>query len=371
MEHDKKSLKEKKLDEIYEKYKENLTSIEDLTAGDDPNLLFFLWVKLFGFMLDDNPDKTISERGVKNRKYASYLLRKIAPKIMLLPQVVEDRNELLGYKKYEDGKKITLPKEPVIWTLNHGFKDDGLSTVTANGRSSYFLFGSLPQFYNTFDGFAAWYNGSIIINRKMKNSRIASMEKAGKVLDYGGDVVIFPEGVWNFSPNRLLLDFWPGVYRLAQEKGVKVVPTIHYVKDKSEGDKRDAIHTVIDEPIDFSNMSEKEALEYLRDTMATWYYLMMEKYGKSTREEELFGYKDVTDAWEQMINDRLDTVDYYDFEYEATAAYQDKSIVTPEEVWGPIANIKNVTFDNLSHVVAAKKLIREYKKNDFQSKNYS
>ena len=32
-----------------------------------------------------------------------------------------------------------------------------------------------------------------------------------------------------------------------------------------------------DDPIDITNMSEKEALKYYRDVLATWYYIMMEK----------------------------------------------------------------------------------------------
>ena len=38
------------------------------------------------------------------------------------------------------------------------------------------------------------------------------------------------------------------------------------------------IHTVIDDPIDITSMPEKEALEHYRDVLATWYYIMMEKY---------------------------------------------------------------------------------------------
>lgn len=367
MEHDKKSLKEKKLDQIYEKYKENLTSIEDLTAGDDPNLLFFLWVKLFGFMLDDNPDKTISEKGLKVRKYAYLLIKKLGPAFLKVPQVIEDKNELLGYKKYEDGKKIILPKEPVIWTPNHSFLDDALGSVTVAYRNAYFLFGSLPHFYNNIDALAVWLNGAVMTNRKVKNSRLASVDKATKVLKNGTDLIWYPEGVWNKSPNKLLLDFWPGIYKMAVDNGVCVVPMIHYVKDKSELDKNCLIHTVVDEPIDFSTMSEKQALEYLREVMSTWYYLMMEKYGKSTREESLNGHNDSLSAWESELEKRIAGAGAYDLSIETSYEYQRKENILPEDVWENIANLE-ITKENASHVLSARKMVMEYKKNNFQKR---
>ena len=38
-------------------------------------------------------------------------------------------------------------------------------------------------------------------------------------------------------------------------------------------------------------LSEQEGLTLLRDTMATWYFYLMEKYGHSTREELLEGFE--------------------------------------------------------------------------------
>lgn len=49
------------------------------------------------------------------------------------------------------------------------------------------------------------------------------------------------------------------------------------------------IHTVVDDPIRIDDLTERQALDYLRDIMATWYYLMIEAYSKSTRAEVLGG----------------------------------------------------------------------------------
>lgn len=358
--------KSKLLNEIEEKYSPSLSNISDLTAGDDPKLLFFINAILFGYMLDSDPNKTISKKGIDIRKYTCQILKTFGPGMLRVPQVFEDRNELMGENKYIDGKKIELPEEPVIWSPNHAFKDDPLSSVLAAYRSAYLFFGSLPQFFNTIDGFSTWLNGAVMIDRNSKVSREASMIKAKKLLDLGGDLIIYPEGVLNLSPNRLLLDFFPGVYRLSAETGAKVVPIIHYTKDKTETNKNDYIHTVVDEPIDFSNMTEKQGLEYLRDVMATWYYLMMEKYGKSTREELLGDFDTSTEAWEDSISARLGRVHSYDFATEFASAFKDGNIPSAEEVWKNIANVQNINSQNIQCINYAKMLIEEDKKNDYQ-----
>jgi hypothetical protein len=55
-------------------------------------------------------------------------------------------------------------------------------------------------------------------------------------------------------------------------------------------DKKNIIHTVVDDPIPLYTMQREEAIQYLRDNFASWTYKMMEKYGRSSREEELNGF---------------------------------------------------------------------------------
>lgn len=105
----------------------------------------------------------------------------------------------------------------------------------------------------------------------------------------GSDILIFPEGVWNKSPNALILNLWPGIYRIACETGAAVVPIIHYKKYYTIRDGSDPIHTVVDNPVRIDDLSEKAALSLVRDILATWHYLMMEKSGKASRAELMSG----------------------------------------------------------------------------------
>ena len=130
--------------------------------------------------------------------------------------------------------------------------------------------------------------------------------------------------------------------------------------------KDNPIHTVVDDPIRIDNLSEASGLEFVRDVMATWYYLMMEVYGKSSREKVLRGNETANIAWEEYLRERVGVVDFYDTEIELNADYRPKSIVRPEQVWNAVAKIKNPTIENILDVEYAKQLILDAENNDFQ-----
>ena len=243
---------------------------------------------------------------------------------------------------------------------------DDVAVSIGTARHAYVLFGSFPMFFNTFDGIGAYINGVVMCNRKVRTSRLASVEASRRLLDMGMDMLIFPEGVWNKTPDKLILNLWPGAYRLAKETGSKIIPVIHYLSDPHKKYEGNLIHTVIADPISMDGLSEKEGLALLRDTMATWYYLLMEKYGQTTREELLHGFETTDDAWESYLAMHTGCVKYYDKEIELRADYRPKDIVRPEDVWQPIADITEQTVENVHHVCYARQLIRREKRRDYQ-----
>ena len=373
-------------------HKEGLTDYVDL-VGDDliPGKFFFYNLKHYGHLLDLDPDKTFNEKENKLRANITFpIIQRFGKFFLSSPQIIENRNKLIAISnvkkelekegrmdkntkiellEYEPDKKIVLPKEPVIWTMNHGFKDDVLASVLCISRPFSMFFGSVPQFYNTFDGVLAYNMGSIIVNRKSKESRKFGAEKVKKAMDMGLDILMSPEGVLNKNPHKLLEYFWPGIYRLAKETGCKVVPIVHYIYDPTLRipKKYNPIHTVVDDPIDITYMKEKEALEYYRDILATWYYLMMENYGITTRKKLLNGYKTSTLAYEDVMQGLISTIDRYDIEFEKTITYHPKDIINPESVFEPIAKI-NPSKDNILHKNYAQNLVLTRKKEDFQGR---
>ena len=359
-----KKWKQKRLAEILQMHSGFITGPSDLLAGKPPSLFFYLFGKWYGRMLCGDMDSAALEKAIRWRRIINPALKVLSPLFMKAEQVVEDRNGLLGHPGRDSG--ITLPSEPVVWIANHAFKDDVAASIRAAKRHSFLVFGSLPIFYNTLDGVSLAWNGVILVNRKARKSAAATVQKAVDVMAGGADILIFPEGVWNKKPDQPLLDLWPGVYRIARETGAKIVPIVHYVEDAAYRTKHNRIHTAIDDPVSVEGLTEEEALQKLRDTMAGWYWLMMERYGRSTRETELSGYTDARSAWEEHLCRRVGMCARYDREIELHGDYRPKGTDRPEEVWEGIARIGKVTPDNAACIAYASRAVQEWRGQDFQ-----
>ena len=342
---------ESRINKIISDLGDTVTSPLDFFGDAKPSILFWPMVKLMRPLLSCDPDRMISRTSIRIRKILHPILMRFLPAFSEYKQVIE--------------RKIEISQDPVIWCPNHGFKDDVVASL-GSARHAYILFGSFPAFFNTFDGVGAYINGVVMCNRKVKKSKLASIETAKRLLNMGMDMLIFPEGVWNKTPDKLVLPAWPGAYRLAKETGSKIVPVIHYLADPHKKYKGNVIHTVIADPISMEGLDEQEGLELLRDTMATWYFHLMEKYGKSSREELLAGFETADEAWESYMAMHTGCVKCYDREIELCADYRPKQIVRPEDVWQSVANIQNIHPGNARHVICAKELIAREEKRDFQ-----
>lgn len=370
------------------KHSDELTEFRDV-VGDTmiPNKMFFLNSKLCGDALFNDPE--ISMKGCNSffrRILLDSLIRRFGPYMLGSKQVFENRKQLIDPESSEIDDKVTIPGEPVIWVSNHHFKDDVLGSLLATSRHANIFFGSIPVFLNTLDGLLAYLNGSAIVNRKSKSSKNASLDKMSYVLNSGSDLLLYPEGVWNKSANKLMINLWHGVYKAAIANNAKVVPIVHYIMDPTGtiNKKRNMIHTVVDDPIDASLYTEDEFIEMLRDKMATWYYLMMEKYCDMSREEFFDIYRNravqegyiinpddlTTDVVAEMyMKDLSKTTEKYDSTIECSCHYKRKDLINPEDVFGTIANLDLDPLNpNYSDVIAAKELVRIRKKENYQER---
>lgn len=356
------------------KYRSTLTDYRDL-VGDNlvPDKMFYLNMKLFGYLLKEQPDQTLSKAGMEFRKtFIRPLMQTFGPKFLKSEQIFENRNELMKKKNdstpVEPDKEIYLPKEPVIWLMNHHFKDDVLASTLATRRHAYLFMGSIPQIYNTLDGLLAYLVGFITCNRKSDRSKICAHQKGVYVINHGCDLLVAPEGIFGKNANDIMRYLWEGSYRMANETGAKLVPIVHYIYDITQqlGRSENPIHTVIDEPIDLTSlkgMSKDAALDYCRDVMATWYYLMMEKYGETTREMLLNNGDNVCDVWEKTLIDLLENAQRYDSSIETAADYRPKHIIRPENVFQPIAGIIPQEEQKYNEIC---QLVRQRQREDYQ-----
>ena len=346
-----------------EKLGERITGPSDLSAQRPLSPIGRLMVRFAPHLLSCDPDKMISKRSLRVRKFLHPVLMALLPMFLEYRQVFESRNALRGI----DGPDapLALTDEPVIWCPTHGFKDDVAASIAAT-RHAYVLFGSVPMFLNTLDGLGAYINGVALCNRKVRASKLAAQETCLRLLKMGMDVLVFPEGVWNKTAEKLMLPLWSGAYRLAKETGSKIIPVVHYLPDPIRKYPGNVIHTVIGDPISMEGLDEQEGTALLRDTMAYWRFLLMEKYGQTTRQELLNGCDTADEAWAAFLSEQTRRVPYYDQEIELCADYRTRAIACPETVWQPIADLTPDTPEKATHIAHARRIVAQEKQRDFQ-----
>lgn len=166
---------------------------------------------ILNYLLDNNPNKTISKNGIKIRKIINPLFRQV---MMLFTK-----------GKLKIVRKGIVPKnQKIIFAGTHGFHDDIIFTMKIANKHSYLLYGSLMDFYNSFHGLGLWVNGVILVDRKEKESRKSCIDKMVQVLNYDTNIVMFPEGTWNKNESLPVQKLYPGIYDVAEKTGALVVP---------------------------------------------------------------------------------------------------------------------------------------------------
>lgn len=264
---------------------------------------------------------------------------------------------------FEGHKQIIVQKEPLptdnrplIFTPNHYFMLDPLSSIMLAEKHAYLVFGTLPHFFNTFYGPEAYLNGSILLNRRDKANRHAVVEKAVRVMEQGSGIIIFPEGGWNKTPNSLVLPLWRGVYTIARRTGAHIIPMAHLLRDKM-------IYSARLAPFDICSYEDEQAALFdLRDTIASGLWSLMEQFSPQSRTEVMGDFATMHEYCEDVIAAQTQTSGYYyDFATEAGNVGSDLRLPTAPhaaDVWRDIGGLE-VSAQNIHHVNHAKNLHRE------------
>ena len=180
---------------------------------------------------------------------------------------------LLKIKRIISGGKINIinncyynkNEKPVIFAITHVGKYDIERVYEALNEHSILLFGTPEDVHGTFDGFML---EKILVNYldiNDKEDRKVVKRQMIKDLKNGANIMWFPEGTWNISPNLLVLPIRYGIIEVALEANVPIVPI--------------ALEYDLDNKIYYINIGENfyankylnkiDAITELRDTLAT------------------------------------------------------------------------------------------------------
>ena len=253
------------------------------------------------FLLKEDVADCLSVRGIRVRKFFAPLLRLVYRTQTPYKIKVDYRETLVNGKK---GR---------IFAINHRQGDDIVIGANVVNKSAYIVFGNKYLALDTTNGLGLWAYGMILLDRDNKTNRHNTYDKMKYVLEHGGNIIIYPEGYWNLddngeaderhgadghnSENWLIQDFNIGIFRLAQETGCEIVPTVlHYDEHGKKvcygrRGKAFAVH-----PDD--DVFEKK--EHLLTIMRTMYYEMMEKYSSYERAVLESNGQSIYEQWAEL-----------------------------------------------------------------------
>lgn len=255
-----------------------------------------LYNRFLEYLLDNDPEIVVNEKGIKNRKVISPLFNAML--------------KILNPYKLEVERKYELPNdEPTIFVASHGFRDDILNTLLTIDDNVYILFGVIDQFFNTIDGIKLWLSGVIPVDRGNKESRASSKPKMERALNLGANVVDFFEATWNLSDNLLVESPHIGIYDVAEKTKRKLAPITTHVEVKKF---RSVCHTILGERYDITKLTQKraeETLSLVKKSLIKISDLLI--YNDSYSVESKNQIKDLFD----LVNEKAKNDEVYDIEY--------------------------------------------------------
>lgn len=131
--------------------------------------------------------------------------------------------------------KEKLPKEPVLFVMNHSSMLDSFIIISSIDRPTGVVIADVPVWRNM-PIISHWTKliKCVYVNRENNREGIKSINEAANNIIGGHSMAIFPEGdlTWTKDPNALVSDFKPGALKIAYKANCPIVPLV--IKNSKE-----------------------------------------------------------------------------------------------------------------------------------------
>lgn len=193
-------------------------------------------------------------------------------KILLLTFIIKNKLSGFSYEIIKNNRQSTA--RPIIFAITHIGKFD-VEIMSEAIREHYTLLsGDYEHMQGTINEFFLGLNGVVYLNESVKSDRASAVEKMIDVLLDGGNLMYFPEGNWNLSPNLPVLPCYWGIVNVAKKGNAIIVPIAIEQYDKHF---KINIGENIDMRLYGDTVEEKsKAITVLRDCFATLKYEIWE-----------------------------------------------------------------------------------------------
>lgn len=249
----------------------------------------------------------------------------------LVPMAYIMQNHLKGFSFEIINNGSEKTNRPIIFAITHVGKFDIQVISEAIKEHYYLLSGDYEHIQRTIDAFFLQLNGVIYFNEKIKEDRASATERMIKHLNSGGNLMYFPEGTWNISPNLPVLPCYWGIVRIAQLSNAIIVPI---AAEQYGRHFKINIGKNVDMKSFGSNTDEKtRAINTLRDIFATLKWEIWET------EPHLMRKEIIGNEWKIYKSERFKEWPYFNEEYIDGLIFKQKNIVESEKAFEDIKRI--------------------------------
>lgn len=226
---------------------------------------------------------------------------------------------------------------PIIFAITHTGKFD-IELANEAIQLPYFLLSDDEEYmHRTIDGYITKINGVIYIDNDYESDQKVAKETIIKTINAGGNIMWYPERIWNLSPNNIILPSKFGIISVACETNARIVPVAIDQVDNTFNINIGTPFRFTDYKGYLSTNQKLNGIKYLRDLMATLKWQMWELNGTFSR-------KDIPDDfYEKFCEQKISEWPFITKEDIDRMVFKPKNIVTEEEAFEQINKIKNKT----------------------------
>ena len=245
---------------------------------------------------------------------------KLHPLLLLLIHI---KNKRAGFQiKLLENNSIPTDR-PKIFCITHIGKFDIEVVSEIIGEHYYLLSGDFENIHSTIEEKFLGYNGELYVREDDKEDRKLSKEKMIKILKNKENIMYFPEGTWNLSPNLPVVKCSYGIIDVAMKAKAVIVPIAIEQYGKQ-------FLSVIGQNFEVKKYSDDKkimAIEDLRGNLAGLKWKIWESVQPCIR-------KDISkDEFESFINERLKEWPNFTLNKFLARVYKPKGIEEPEKVF--------------------------------------
>lgn len=268
----------------------------------------------------NNGDKL---KGIQLRKKIHLLITLI----LKIDQLLSHENIIIINDKHIE---TDIPK---IFACTHIGGNDIQRTFQVIKKPAYLMLGDPGILYKMPIYQGLKLNGVIPLETKNKADRLIAYNRAKELLNSNGNLLIYPEGAWNVTPNLVVMKIFTGTVRLAKETGAEIIPiaTEQY---------ENTFYFNIGENYSISKNCPKsidELNKELRDKLATLKWEILEIQPKLKRSEVSPNY--LNEFQSQIVN-KCNYGYGFSLQDAISESFHDKNVFEEKEVFSFLKNLE-------------------------------